>query len=59
MRSGGRRRPRRASEQEDTSGGFRHGGWSHPFFDPEVMGPVIGEVAERSEALVCRNRPKP
>jgi len=38
--------------QEDSSGGFRHGGWSMPFFDPEVMGPVIGGFAERSEALL-------
>jgi len=37
---------------EDTSGGFTHGGWSHPFFDPEVMGRVIGEFAERSDALL-------
>jgi hypothetical protein len=21
--------------EEDTDGGFAHGGWSHPFFDPE------------------------
>ena len=42
--------------EEDTSGGFRHGGWSHPFFDPEVMGPVIGEFAERSEALLQGRR---
>ncbi len=42
--------------QEDTSGGFAHGGWSLPFFDPEVMGPVIGEVAERSEALLQGRR---
>jgi dihydrofolate reductase len=39
-------------EQEDTSGGFRHGGWSIPFFDPEVMGEVIGEIPERCEALL-------
>ena len=23
---------------EDTDGGFAHGGWSHPFFDNEVVG---------------------
>lgn len=27
--------------EEDTSGGFRHGGWSGQFFDPEVMGRII------------------
>lgn len=42
--------------QEDTSGGFAHGGWSHPFFDPKVMGSVIGEMAERSEALLQGRR---
>ena len=42
--------------EEDTSGGFRHGGWSIPFFDPQVMGPVIGEVAERSDALLQGRR---
>ena len=42
--------------EEDTSGGFRHGGWSMPYFDPEVMGPVIGEVAERSQALLQGRR---
>jgi dihydrofolate reductase len=36
---------------EDTSGGFRHGGWSGQFFDPEVMGPVVESFAERGEAL--------
>ena len=38
--------------QEDTSGGFRHGGWSLPYFDPQVMGPVIGAIAERGDALL-------
>jgi dihydrofolate reductase len=37
---------------EDTSGGFAHGGWWHPYFDPEVMGPVIGGFADRCEALL-------
>jgi dihydrofolate reductase len=38
--------------KEDTSGGFRHGGWSMKYFDPEVMGPAIDEVAQRTEALL-------
>jgi dihydrofolate reductase len=42
--------------QEDTSGGFRHGGWSIPFFDPDVMGTVIGEFAQRSDALLQGRR---
>ena len=42
--------------QEDTSGGFRHGGWSIPYFDPEVMGQAIGEFAARCEALLQGRR---
>lgn len=42
--------------EEDTSGGFRHGGWSMPFFDPEVMGRAVGEFAERSEVLLQGRR---
>jgi len=42
--------------EEDTSGGFRHGGWSMQFFDPEVMGPVIDEFAERGDALLQGRR---
>jgi len=42
--------------EEDTSGGFRHGGWSMPFFDPDVMGAAIGAVAERSEVLLQGRR---
>ena len=42
--------------QEDTSGGFRHGGWSMPYFDPEVMGQVIGTFAERGAALLQGRR---
>lgn len=41
---------------EDTSGGFRHGGWSMPFFDPEVMGAVMSEHAERNEVLLQGRR---
>lgn len=41
---------------EDESGGFAHGGWSMPYFDVEVMGPVIGELAERCEALLQGRR---
>ena len=41
---------------EDTSGGFRHGGWSFKFFDPEVMGPVVDEIARTSEVLLQGRR---
>lgn len=43
-------------KEEDTSGGFRHGGWSFEFFDPEVMGEVIDEYAQRSEILLQGRR---
>lgn len=42
--------------EEDTSGGFRHGGWSMQFFDPEVMGPVVDSFAERGGALLQGRR---
>jgi dihydrofolate reductase len=42
--------------EEDTSGGFRHGGWSTQFFDPGVMGRVINEFAERCDALLQGRR---
>ncbi|MFN8036407.1 MAG: dihydrofolate reductase family protein [Acidimicrobiia bacterium] len=41
---------------EDTSGEFRHGGWSIPFFDPDVMGAVVAEFAERSQVLLQGRR---
>src|SRR5690348_2924407 len=41
---------------EDTDGGFTHGGWSHPFFDPEVMGAAIGEVSDQTDALLQGRR---
>ena len=41
---------------EDTSGGFRHGGWSMKYFDPEVMSAVVEEFAGRSEVLLQGRR---
>jgi len=41
---------------EDTDGGFRHGGWSMRFFDPEVMGAAIGELSEATDALLYGRR---
>lgn len=41
---------------EDTTGGFRHGGWSIPFFDPDAMGSVVGELADKSEVLLQGRR---
>lgn len=42
--------------EEDTDGGFAHGGWSGKYFDPEVMGPAIGELMARSDALLFGRR---
>jgi dihydrofolate reductase len=42
--------------EEDRDGGFRHGGWSMPFFDPEVMGAAVGESSGRTEALLQGRR---
>ncbi|MDH6282577.1 dihydrofolate reductase family protein [Prescottella agglutinans] len=42
--------------EEDTDGGFAHGGWSHPYFDVEVMGAAIGAAAEKTEALLFGRR---
>jgi dihydrofolate reductase len=41
---------------EDTDGGFAHGGWSHPYFHPETMGPVIDQVMQGTEALLFGRR---
>lgn len=38
--------------QEDPSGGFEHGGWSLPFFDPAVMGKAVADVTTRGGALL-------
>src|SRR5690348_9216984 len=42
--------------EEDTDGGFRNGGWSMPFFDPETMGPAISGAMETTEALLFGRR---
>lgn len=41
---------------EDRDGGFPHGGWSHPFFDSEAMGPVFGEAMGETDALLFGRR---
>jgi len=43
-------------KDEDPDGDFQHGGWSGPFFDPDSMGAVIGEVMGRTEALLFGRR---
>ncbi len=43
-------------QEEDTDGGFAHGGWSMPYFDPEVMGAAIGEGVGQAEALLFGRR---
>jgi len=41
---------------EDTDGGFAHGGWSMPYFDPDAMGPVLDEVMQQTDALLFGRR---
>jgi dihydrofolate reductase len=41
---------------EDRDGGFRHGGWSMRFFDPEVMGAAIDELSQSTDALLFGRR---
>ena len=43
-------------EREDLDGGFRHGGWSMPYFDAEAMGPVLDETFATAGALVFGRR---
>lgn len=42
--------------EEDTDGGFAHGGWSMPFFDVETMGGAIDAVMNTTEALLFGRR---
>ena len=42
--------------EEDTEGGFAHGGWSFRYLDEEVMGSVIDWVMAKTEALLFGRR---
>ncbi|MGH9042597.1 MAG: dihydrofolate reductase family protein [Acidimicrobiia bacterium] len=42
--------------REDTDGGFAHGGWSHRFFDPEVMGGAYTGAMATTVALLYGRR---
>lgn len=41
---------------EDDDGGFGHGGWSMPYFDPDTMGPAVGQAMAATEALLFGRR---
>jgi len=42
--------------EEDTDGGFAHGGWSMPYFDPDTMGAAVAEGMSTAEALLFGRR---
>jgi dihydrofolate reductase len=42
--------------EEDTDGGFAHGGWSMPFFDEQAMGAAFGESMKTTDALLYGRR---
>ena len=42
--------------EEDTDGGFAHGGWSMPYFEPETRGPAVTETMASTEALLFGRR---
>lgn len=37
---------------EDTDGGFANGGWTGPFFDPEVVGGAFSSATDKAQALL-------
>ena len=41
---------------EDTDGGFAHGGWTHPFFDPDVVGGAFADALTNADALLFGRR---
>ncbi|MFE3455484.1 dihydrofolate reductase family protein [Nonomuraea sp. NPDC059194] len=42
--------------KEDTDNGFAHGGWSHRFFDPEVVGGAFDDALAKADALLFGRR---
>ena len=42
--------------EEDTDGGFRHGGWSMPYFDPEIMGGAFDAGTKKTDAIMQGRR---
>jgi len=42
--------------EEDTDGGFAHGGWSHVFFDPETVGGAFADAISKADALLFGRR---
>ncbi|MFI2432332.1 dihydrofolate reductase family protein [Streptomyces sp. NPDC018693] len=42
--------------QEDTEGGFAHGGWTGAYFDPEVVGGAFDAALGKAEALLFGRR---
>ena len=42
--------------QEDTDGGFAHGGWSMPYFDVEAMGEALDATMKATDALFFGRR---
>jgi dihydrofolate reductase len=43
-------------KQEDTDGGFQHGGWSMKFFDVDKMGSFIDDAMKQTDALLFGRR---
>src|ERR1700739_1944171 len=41
---------------QDTDGGFAHGGWSMPYFEPKTMGPAVTETMDGTGALLFGRR---
>jgi dihydrofolate reductase len=42
--------------EEDTDGGFAHGGWSMRSFDPATMGPAWNQALEDADAMLFGRR---